>query len=139
MLTRLSVALLSAIGLLTAQSVPQVKRMPVTATSPASGKDMYLHYCASCHGKDGKGDGPAAVALKSTPTNLTKLAAASHGKFPDAQVAHVIEGSDNVPAHGSVEMPVWGVVFRQMDGLGPSTSKLRIANLTAYLQSIQGK
>jgi mono/diheme cytochrome c family protein len=139
MQTRLFVALLSAAGLLTAQSVPQVKKTPMTVTSPASGKDMYLHYCASCHGKEGKGDGPAAAALKSAPTNLTELAATAHGKFPDAQVAHVIEGSDNVPAHGSVEMPVWGDVFRQMDGLGPSTTKLRIANLTAYLQSIQGK
>ena len=127
---------LSVCGVLLGQTSPQVKKTAVTATSPASGREMYDNYCASCHGKNGKGDGPAAPALKKAPTDLTTLAAHNGGKFPDIVVARLIEGSDDLPAHGSREMPIWGQVFHQMDA---STTKLRVANLTGYLQSMQGK
>lgn len=125
-------------GLLLAQTT-HVKKAPVTATSPASGKDMFVHYCASCHGKDGKGGGPAAPALKPPPSDLTALTAKNKGKFPDLRVSRVIEGSDDLVAHGSRDMPIWGEVFREMDGNGAPTAKIRVANLTAYIQSIQGK
>ena len=46
------------------QTSPRVKNSPLKETSPASGKEMYLQYCASCHGRDGKGDSPAASALR---------------------------------------------------------------------------
>ena len=35
--------------------------------SSASGKEMYLAYCAVCHGVDGKGDGPVASLLRIRP------------------------------------------------------------------------
>jgi len=122
-----------------AQNGPQIKKTTVTATSPVSGKEMYLHYCASCHGTAGKGDGPAAAALKVTPTNLTMLASKNNGAFPDFRISRVIEGSDNLTAHGSRDMPIWGEVFNRMDASGTSTTKLRIGNLTDYLKSIQTK
>jgi mono/diheme cytochrome c family protein len=128
-------ATLAICGIAAAQSVPQVKKTTASATSPASGKEMYLHYCASCHGKEGKGDGPAAPAMKPAPTDLTQLAM-KNLKFPDLRVTRVIDGSDDLAAHGSRDMPVWGQVFREMD---ESTAKMRTANLTAYLQSIQKK
>jgi mono/diheme cytochrome c family protein len=135
----LVVSALSTCAILAAQSVPQVKKTAVTATSPASGREMYIQYCASCHGKDAKGGGPAAVALKVAPIDLTTLTSHNNGKFPDIRIARLIEGSDDLAAHGSREMPIWGEVFHQMDGSGASTTKLRVANLTGYLQSIQGK
>jgi len=136
---RIFSAALMACGIIFAQTVPQVKKTTATATSPVSGKDMYTHYCASCHGKDGKGDGPAARAMKSAPTDLTQLAVNNNGKFPDIKVGHAIDGSYDLAAHGSHEMPVWGEVFHEMDGNGMPTAKLRIANLTAYVHSLQGK
>lgn len=35
-----------------------------------NGKKIYQQYCASCHGLDGKGNGPAAKGWKPAPTNL---------------------------------------------------------------------
>ena len=32
-----------------------IKHVPVSATSAASGKEMFTSYCAACHGTDGKG------------------------------------------------------------------------------------
>ena len=125
--------------LVSAQSAPAVKRVPATETSPVSGKDMYVQYCATCHGKDGKGDGPAAKAMKTAPGDLTKLASLNGGTFPEVKVARLIEGADEISAHGSRDMPVWGRLFHEMEASGSTTAKLRISNLTAYLKSIQAK
>lgn len=51
----------------------EVKHVPAQPTSPASGQDMFLAYCATCHGKSATGDGPAASALKVAPADLTGL------------------------------------------------------------------
>ena len=138
---RLSAVMLGLLGcgIVSSQTPPQIKKSPVNETSPSSGKEMYLQYCASCHGKDGKGDGPAVSALKVAPSNLTTLSARNNGAFPEVKVSRTIEGSDDLAAHGSRDMPTWGQVFHQMEGGGAATGKLRVANLTAYLKSLQGK
>ena len=38
-----------------------------------NGKQMYVSYCAPCHGVDGKGNGPVAAALKKQPADLAVL------------------------------------------------------------------
>jgi len=120
-------------------ATPTVKKVPAAYTNPTSGKEMYLAYCASCHGKDGTGNGPAAPAMKTPPTNLTKLAANSGGTFPTAHVAEVIKGDRLTAAHGNKEMPVWGPVFLSMGQHDSAQLQLRISNLTKYLESIQQK
>ena len=120
-------------------SKPEIKHVPASYTDPSSGKGMYDAYCASCHGIDGKGDGPAAPALKMAATNLTLLTAKNHGAFPSAHVAAVIQGDAMTPAHGSKEMPVWGPIFHTMGGHSQAQVQLRIRNLTNYLESIQAK
>src|ERR1039457_4011137 len=50
-------------GFASPQSSSQQKE-PVRRADITSGKNMFVNYCASCHGVDGKGNGPAAVALK---------------------------------------------------------------------------
>ena len=59
-----------------------VVAVPAPRTSATSGKEMYLAYCATCHGKEGKGDGPVASALKVPPADLTTLSKRNDGKFP---------------------------------------------------------
>jgi mono/diheme cytochrome c family protein len=100
---------------------------------------MFKAYCASCHGVDGKGDGPAAPALKTPPTDLTLLAQKNGGTFPEAHVANVIQGIVLTPAHGSKGMPVWGPIFEAMGQHQPAEVQLRIRNLTSYLATIQQK
>lgn len=88
-----------------------IKHVPAPATSAASGSEMFKAYCASCHGVDGKGNGPAAAALKVMPTDLTSLSKTNGGKFPSAKVGATLRGEADIAAHGSKEMPVWGKVF----------------------------
>jgi mono/diheme cytochrome c family protein len=124
----------------TSQSGPsQIKKLPAPYTNPSSGKDMYIAYCASCHGKDGMGNGPAAPALKTRATDLTLLAVKNGGKFPDSHIAEVIKGDNLTAAHGNKEMPVWGPVFLALGRHDTAQAQMRIHNLTTYLESIQQK
>lgn len=43
------------------------------AASADKGRDVYANRCAFCHGAGGKGDGPAAAALKPPPTNFAAV------------------------------------------------------------------
>ena len=120
-----------------ANAQPTIKRVPVTRTNAASGAEMFKTYCAACHGQDGTGNGPAAEALKKAPANLTELAAKNAGEFPAQRVSEFIKGDLTAPAaHGSREMPVWGAVLPSVS-TSPEVTRLRIANLTDYIQSIQ--
>ncbi len=107
--------------------------------SIASGKTLFMQHCASCHGDDAKGAGPAAVALKKQPPDLTALAKRNHGKFPYDQVSKAITGDFAVPAHGSREMPMWGPLFLALTGENAREAERLTTNLTDYIKSIQVK
>jgi mono/diheme cytochrome c family protein len=134
----LSIVSLLATGLVSAQA-KEIKKVPLTPTSPVSGSEMFRTYCAVCHGVNGKGAGPAADALKKGPTDLTQLTVRNKGKFPDDRVAHTISGEMQVGAHGSREMPVWGDLFKSLNAGTADLVTLRIVNLTDYIKSIQAK
>lgn len=121
------------------ETSPQVKHAPVARTSAASGKEMFNSYCASCHGMDAKGDGPAAAALKSAPADLTALAKNNGGKFPQDRVMSILTGHATVTAHGNNDMPVWGPVFWRMSQGHPAEVQQRVTNLTRYIESLQAK
>jgi mono/diheme cytochrome c family protein len=117
----------------------RINKRPAQYTSPSSGKTMYLTYCASCHGKDGKGGGPAASAMKIAPTDLTVLATKNRGIFPENHVAQTIKGDSNTPSHGSKDMPVWGPIFGAIGTKSEGVPQLRLRNLTKYIESLQQK
>jgi mono/diheme cytochrome c family protein len=138
----------------------------VLAGGPAQGADdsavglgqkLYTQYCASCHGADGKGNGPAAGTGAAKPTDLTQIAKKNGGKFPFYEVMLQISGrgptSQNADAslpglpkaHGDPKMPVWGEVFSREE-LSKGTSldlqlqtTGKVMMITEYLQSIQAK
>jgi mono/diheme cytochrome c family protein len=118
---------------------PTVKHTTAPATSPASGKEMFMSYCATCHGKDAKGDGPAAGALKQAPADLTMLAKQNGGKYPSDKVTSILRGQTKLVAHGDQDMPIWGPVFWKLSQGHEEQLLMRIANLNRYLESIQEK
>jgi mono/diheme cytochrome c family protein len=113
--------------------------IPVRKTSAISGKEMYTSYCAPCHGADGKGNGPAANALRTPPTDLSQLAKDNGGKFPGAHIVTVLEFGSELRSHGSEQMPVWGPILGRMNTTNPQDRQLRMANLSRYLETIQVK
>ena len=104
-----------------------------------SGKQTYREYCASCHGANGKGMGPAASELKTPPSDLTTLAKRHAGKFPEDYVAESRTAWQTFQAHGSSDMPVWGPVFLARDQFNEAAVRRRIKNLCAYLATLQEK
>lgn len=111
-----------------AQEQKEIKHSTAQPTSPASGQAMFLAYCATCYGKDAKGNGPAAGALKVAPADLTGLAK-KYGKYPGMKLTTVLTGQANLAAHGNTGMPVWGPIFSRMSQGHESEVQQRIANL----------
>ena len=103
------------------------------------GDNLYQAYCSSCHGEDGKGNGPMSVWLKVQPSDLTRIAARNGGKFPLERVDRIISGEEATPSgHGTRAMPIWGPVFSQVTR-DQDLGRVRIDNLARYLRDIQGK
>lgn len=117
----------------------EIKHVPIKPTSAASGEEMYKTYCAVCHATDGKGNGPAASALKVPPTDLTVLAQKNGGKYPAMRVAAIVRGEETLAAHGTKEMPIWGHLFWSMSGGHEAEVQQRVANLNKYIESLQKK
>lgn len=146
------------------QKIP-AQRSSGRGASYQRGRQMFLEYCAACHGVSAKGNGPAAPALKIPPADLTTLAAHNDGRFPSVKVMQAIKAGPSIPAHGTETMPVWGPIFlhgdrtdvasqappqtpagviEQNEGQGrqaPTEAEvqLRIYNLMEYIKSLQGK
>ena len=106
----------------------------------ASGAEIYQRYCASCHGADGRGDGPAAATLDPLPSDLTAIARRRAGKFPHSEIHEIVDGRAVLPAHGTRAMPVWGYEFEAgapQAAPGRAAAQSMTQRLVTYLQSLQ--
>src|SRR5262249_43786128 len=117
-----------------------------SSNAEKANKAMYVQYCGSCHGPDGKGNGVMASALQTKPGDLTQIAKKNGGEFPTVMIEDYIRGKRNVPAHGDPDMPVWGQIFREDARVGSTTgrsaksvARTKIAFITQYIKSIQEK
>lgn len=64
------------------QVIPPIDPATVMTPNPAlmaRGKAVYAQTCATCHGVDGKGDGPGGAGLTPKPRNFTVKAAWKNG------------------------------------------------------------
>ena len=117
-----------------------LKVIPIKYTEPYSGAQMFKEYCASCHGVTGKGDGPAVVFLKAPPPDLRTMAQRNNGKYPAAQVVSMLTFGPGSQAHGDLDMPTWGPMFRSLNPQSHAqVAELRVRNLTGFIESIQEK
>ena len=129
---------LASLSMLFADVAPKIKRIPVRSTASVAGQDLFREYCAVCHGADGVGVGPASSALKVKPANLTQISRKNGDKYPEIRVQRVITGEDELSAHGSRDMPIWGQIFRHMSS-NQDLGSVRVYNLVKYIEQIQVK
>jgi mono/diheme cytochrome c family protein len=116
------------------------EQKPVARRNGAAvGKEIFVKYCASCHGTDGAGCGPAAVATKTPPPDLTTLARRHEGKYPAGYVGALLKFGHSLASHGSENMPVWGLRFKDLDPVRDPTGQQHIDDVVAYIASIQAK
>jgi len=111
------------------------------------GKMEYKAACAVCHGLTGKGDDAPLKELLARPVpNLTGLARNNKGVFPFDRVFQIIDGRQEVKAHGPRDMPVWGNAFNNQSSLyfdnyppqdSESAGRSRILAITEYLYRLQ--
>ena len=127
------VGMVSVFSIAGAAQIPQAQ--PVRELNAVT---IYKQHCAACHGVDGKGNGPAAPALKAKVPDLTRISKNAGGKFPRQRIRQVIEGAEPVVAHGTREMPVWGPLLHEIEG-DQDLGNVRVDNLLHYLESMQQK
>lgn len=121
------------------QTEKTMKKVPISRSKRDSGAQMWKDYCASCHGATGTGDGPAAETLKSRPADITLLAKQNNGKFPEEHFVSILKFGSGGHAHGTSDMPLWGPLFRSVEGQQDSLVLLRMHNLSKYVESLQQK
>lgn len=106
------------------------------AHAAESGEVLYRRFCASCHGLEGRGDGPVAPALHERPTDLTRLTTSR------SVLMRQIDGRHAINAHGTAEMPVWGEVFEESlinEPYRRRTALLRVQALADYVAELRTK
>jgi hypothetical protein len=144
MKTKITFALLGMAAVCLLRSAAQSPPLPQPTEqthliSSLGGSDLYQAYCAVCHGKNAKGDGPMARSLKATPADLTLIAMRNGGRFPRQRVEGILVGEVAVETgHGTREMPLWGPIFSQI-AWDQDLGRVRIDNLAKYLEQLQAK
>ncbi len=105
------------------------------------GQEIYLNYCAACHGANARGSGRLAPDLPFAPTDLTQLSAMNGGVFPSARVMEKIYGypgryqSDVMPEFGPV-LDGPNVLWTDEEGTQIETPQ-SLLDLRDYLTSLQ--
>ena len=133
-------ALAAALGACAPQASERSPSAPSDPVLAELGEPVYLRHCASCHGADAQGNGPAAGALRVAPADLTRISARRGGVFPDGEIARLIDGRFAVPAHGTREMPIWGERLGDQipeAGVSEEVARGQITVVVEYLKSIQ--
>jgi mono/diheme cytochrome c family protein len=131
-------ATLNTIGLVVILTLTLLSTLHAEFTAEQGiGATDYSKHCAACHGSYGKGNGPKANQLATTPTDLTLLSKINGGSFPETAVYNIIDGRRVGDFHGQ-EMPIWGEHFKEIEGNEEAVDE-RISNLIEYIKSIQAE
>lgn len=113
------------------------------------GEDEYKSHCAVCHGPDGKGNSAFSGLITIALPDLTRLSANNGGVFPLNRVYAIVDGREELKAHGTRYMPIWGSRYsaeltEAIDPFLPNREKAiekivntRIVELVFYIASLQ--
>ncbi|WP_109484889.1 c-type cytochrome [Occallatibacter savannae] len=116
----------------------KIKMVRITPHPVDAGKAMYNSYCASCHGEDGKGYGPATPALSKGAPDLTLLAAHNQGRYPKYKVITALSKFSESHHIGTTsEMPDWYKAFVSLDSTNPIKADLRAISISRHVQTLQ--
>jgi mono/diheme cytochrome c family protein len=108
-----------------------------TPDAPAfDGANLYLGYCAACHGASGAGDAPMAAELTMRMPDLRTLARRHDGEYPADLVSSIIDGRSYRAVHGSADMPVWGYQFRREEGTTDAAAARVAARIEALVRHV---
>jgi hypothetical protein len=133
-----------------AQNPPRPSAPPtivIVEARPAGnidGATLFQAYCASCHGRNGKGDGPAARAIRTPVPDLTQIAATHPGTdcwlhvLADLSTGHRSDREPKV-SETDLDMPNWEPILRSMSSVDPAMGRLRLINVSRHVASIQVK
>jgi hypothetical protein len=127
-----------------AATTAQAQQSSPAKQSVNLGKYEYDSHCAVCHGSNGAGEGPYSSFLSKTIPSLTTLSKRNGGVFPFDRVYQTIDGRQEVQAHGTRDMPIWGRDFSAMSIRGPyyndeEFAHAKILALTEYIYRLQAK
>ena len=112
------------------------KAMSAEQRGIVDGAELYAELCSTCHGAEGRGDGPAQASLPKQAPDLSVLARDNGGKFPVRNVRRLIQRKAPDQTHGERTMPVWGPTLVKMTG-GAALAPYRVQNLVSHVESLQ--
>lgn len=117
---------------------PPAPAAPDSSVAAVSGAYAFRTYCASCHGVDGRGDGPLTDSLRFHPPDLSLIAKRSGGEFPTEKVIRIVDGRNPLKGHGGPDMPIWGDAFKNAEtGFDDAKVEERIRSVVDYLRTLQ--
>lgn len=127
----LTIALVSVVAC--SRNSRQVQPASEVAAAPPSyeaelGRDVYVHYCTTCHGDSGAGDGFNAYNLDPHPRDLSDPA--YQKKKSDAELADAIRRGGAGVGLSSL-MPPWGRTLTERQ-VGEVVFYLRSLKKTAH-------
>jgi hypothetical protein len=117
-------------GLAIGMAVGIVSSAAAQSDPARDGREVYAAHCASCHGKTGRGDGPASLVQNRAVLDLTRLRRPD-GTFDRQDVerrlrTHVM----------SEKMRSWGETFLTIYASREAADEV-IRSLTAHLEKLQ--
>lgn len=115
---------------------------PSVAQDADAGRQTFRTYCVTCHGMEGRGDGPMTQVLTIVPPDLTRLTSDNEGTFPISRVVARIDGRMPLLGHGG-PMPVFGDLFEGESSLldsetgAPIMTSQTMVDVVSYIEGLQ--